>query len=59
MPEMNWVFILAITTFALALAFMLISLWRTRRDKQNNVKSAIPRDEVDNAHQKKNNIGGL
>ncbi len=50
--EPNWIFILAMATFELALAFMLFSFDRTRRDKKNSTKSAVPHNEVVNERRK-------
>ncbi len=59
MPEVSWVFILAMATFAMALGFILFSLARTRRDKQNHVKSAVPREDIAKARQQKGGPTGL
>lgn len=51
MPDVSWIFILALATFAMAIGFMLFSLARTRRDKHSHAKTAIPREDIARARQ--------
>lgn len=55
MPDVSWVFILAMTTFAVAIGFMLFSLARTRRDKDKHTRTTIPREDVARARQQADN----
>ena len=53
MAEPNWVFILAMTTFAIAVGLILFSMVRTRRDRKNHVKTSIPREDIAEAREKR------
>ena len=46
MSEPSWIFILAMMTFALAIAIILISYIRTQRDKKRGATTEISRDEI-------------
>ncbi|WP_139112533.1 hypothetical protein [Hoeflea olei] len=59
MPDVNLIIVLALVTFAMAVGFMLFSLYRTRRDKRDNVKSAVPREDVAEARKRPGNASGL
>ncbi|MBU4531003.1 MAG: hypothetical protein KUA43_05580 [Hoeflea sp.] len=54
MPEVSWLFILAMTTFAIAIGFMLFSLARTRRDRKSHTRTSIPREDIAKARQRIN-----
>lgn len=59
MPETSWIFVLAMTTFAMTIGFLLFSLVRTRRDKRNHTKTAIPREDIAEARQRNGAPTGL
>tara|TARA_R110002020_G_scaffold35735_3_gene107728 strand:- start:7592 stop:7771 length:180 start_codon:yes stop_codon:yes gene_type:complete len=59
MAEPNWVFILAMTTFAIAVVFILISMFRTRQDRKDHVKTSIPRGDIAEAREKRSDAPGL
>ena len=54
MYDAKWIFALALVTFALVAAFILISMYRTRRDMKNHVKTSLSREEIANKH---SNVG--
>lgn len=57
MSEPNWILTLAMATFAIAIAFMMISYIRTQHDKKHGVKTAIPRNDIAAERAKTNDSG--